>query len=144
MVVVTLSNIPDASRCESVAYKRERHRPQCRSLPRFLVGDTNQTGRISAADVSGAKLQAPYPQMAETSRFDANGDGVIDAKDAAIVKARQGRCCRSAGRTKHKHWCGVWAAMQSNCAPVLRVWEWQLMLQMRSTQTAQMKRGRDF
>lgn len=90
-VVVTLSNIPDASRVKVSLANVNGIGLNAEASLGFLVGDTNQTGRISAADVSGAKAQGTVSANGGNFRFDANGDGVIDAKDAAIVKARAGR-----------------------------------------------------
>lgn len=56
----------------------------------FLVGDGNETRRTTAADVVGIKARVPQPVSGANYRFDLNGDGLVDAKDLLMAKARTG------------------------------------------------------
>jgi alpha-tubulin suppressor-like RCC1 family protein len=89
-VTVTLTNISDASRVKVTLANVNGIGAGGQASIGFLVGDTNQTSRVNAADVSGVKAHVAQTTNGGNFRFDANGDGVVDAKDVAMVKARAG------------------------------------------------------
>ena len=89
-VIVTLTNIPDASRVKVTLTNVNGAGVGGQASIGFLVGDMNQTGRVNAADVSGVKAHAAQTANGSNFRFDANSDGNVDAKDVSIVKARAG------------------------------------------------------
>jgi hypothetical protein len=57
----------------------------------FLVGDVNQSGAVSASDISAVKARLNTPVALENFRFDINTSGVIDASDLASIRSRSGR-----------------------------------------------------
>jgi alpha-tubulin suppressor-like RCC1 family protein len=89
-VIVTLTNIPDASRVKVALANVNGAGLGMQASIGFLVGDTNQTGRVNAADIGGTKANLSQAANGSNFRLDANGDGVIDAKDVSMVKVRAG------------------------------------------------------
>ena len=89
-VIVTLTNIPDISRVKVTLANVNGMGVGGQASIGFLVGDTNQTARVNAADVSGVKAHVVQATSGSNFRFDANGDGSVDAKDVTMVKARAG------------------------------------------------------
>lgn len=89
-VIVTLTNIPDASRVKVTLANVNGTGVGGQASIGFLIGDTNQTARVNAADVSGVKAHVVQATNGTNFRFDANEDGSIDAKDVSMVKTRAG------------------------------------------------------
>ena len=55
-----------------------------------LLGDTNGSGGVSAADVAQTKSQSGAPTTAANFRTDVNVSGSVAASDVALVKANAG------------------------------------------------------
>ena len=57
----------------------------------FLIGDTNNSGTVTAADASQVKSRAGQLADASNAKFDLNTSGAVNAADITTVKARQSR-----------------------------------------------------
>ncbi|MGI8436853.1 MAG: fibronectin type III domain-containing protein [Chthoniobacterales bacterium] len=57
---------------------------------RFLIGDVNGSGSVSASDVSQAKSLASGPVNASTFRSDVVANGSINSSDIGLVKSKSG------------------------------------------------------
>ena len=60
-----------------------------------LIGDTNWTGSVNAADVAQTKVRIGQNVDANNFRSDINANGTINASDTAIVKANIGSSIRN-------------------------------------------------
>lgn len=56
----------------------------------FLVGDANQTRKVTSADIAGLKANINRPLVPGNYRFDLNVDGSISQADLTIAKSRTG------------------------------------------------------
>jgi len=88
-VVVTLTNIPDAKRINilltGVAGGNGVLNPSANIG--FLIGDTNNSRRVEATDVSAVKARSGQSVTQANFRYDLNISGIIGASDIAAVKA---------------------------------------------------------
>ncbi len=90
-VVVTLAGVPDNKRVTiSLANVNGIGLDVFASLG-FLVGDVNNSGSVSATDISRLKARAGQGADATSAGYDVNASGAITAADISAVKARSGR-----------------------------------------------------
>ena len=89
-VLVTLTNVPDASRV-TVTLSGVNGSAGAAATMGFHVGDVSNSRAVNAADISGVKARATQPVNATTARYDVNLSGVIDGADVSAVKARSGQ-----------------------------------------------------
>jgi hypothetical protein len=64
--------------------------PDATLTAKFLVGDVNGNGAVTASDVSQAKAQAGQSVGSTTFRSDLNGNGTINATDVSLLKSNVG------------------------------------------------------
>lgn len=91
-VIVALSNVADAGRV-TILLNGVNGTLDTQVSVGFLLGDTNNSYNVSAADISAVKTRSGQAASiaANNYGFDLNGSGVINAADIAAVKARNGR-----------------------------------------------------
>lgn len=91
-VIVTLSNVADARRV-TILLSGVNDSFNTQVSVGFLLGDTNNSYNVSAADISAVKARSGQVVSiaANNYGFDLNGSGVINAADIAAVKSRNGR-----------------------------------------------------
>ena len=56
----------------------------------FMIGDTNSSGGVNAADICSIKARSGQAVNAATARFDLNLSGTISSQDVSMVKTRAG------------------------------------------------------
>ncbi|MBL0124793.1 MAG: hypothetical protein IPP88_19445 [Betaproteobacteria bacterium] len=89
-VMVTLAIVPDNKRVTVMLPGVNGGGDVSASLG-FLVGDTNNSGSVSAADIQQLKARAGQGIASTNFRFDLNATGAITAADVSAVKGRLNR-----------------------------------------------------
>ena len=92
VVTVTLDNVANAQTLTlALQGVTDGTRTSTIALPiSFLLGDTNGSGAVGAADVSQTKTQSGLSAGAANFRTDVNASGSISATDIALAKANSG------------------------------------------------------
>ena len=91
-VVVTLTGVPDASRVTvTLSGVNGGGSLDPPPLPiAFLIGDLNDSGRVTASDISAVKARSGHAASLVNFKADINASGMIDAGDVTAVRARAG------------------------------------------------------
>ena len=90
-VIVTLTGVPDRKR---VTVALDNINGNINHFPvsiGFRLGDTDNSGSVTAADVSRVKARSGQAADNTNFRYDANASGLINAADISAVKARGNR-----------------------------------------------------
>lgn len=89
VVVVTLPDIADNKRI-TIELQGVNGVLNVSTTVGFLVGDVNDTGRVTAADLMGIKLRGVQTVDASNFRFDLNLNGTLNSSDISQIKSRMG------------------------------------------------------
>ena len=89
-VVVTLTSVADNKRIRITINGVNGASTSVSATVGFLLGDVNNTGSVTASDISGVKARSGQPTTAANFRFDINTTGAINSSDISSVKARSG------------------------------------------------------
>lgn len=89
VVVVTLPDLPDNNRI-TIELQGVNGVSNFSTTVGFLVGDVNDTGRVTAADLMGLKSRGTQVVDASNFRFDLNLNGTLTSSDISQIKSRMG------------------------------------------------------